>query len=76
MTGFVPFDRTGDNARLLLSVADMLGIDQQKVATSSEGFVVPDEILDGFLAAKQAQRPPQKPARRQQATRPKEVHDG
>jgi hypothetical protein len=55
MTGFVPFDRTGDNARLLLAVADMLGIDQQKVVTSSEGFVVPDEILAEYqkaLAAK------------------------
>jgi hypothetical protein len=55
MTGFVPFDKAGDNARLLLAVADMLGIDQQKVATSSEGFVVPDEILAEYqkaLAAK------------------------
>jgi hypothetical protein len=76
MTGFVPFDKKGDNARLLLAVADMLGIDQRHVATSSEGFVVPDDILDGYIAAKQAQRPPQKPARRQPATRSKEVHDG
>lgn len=55
MTGFVPFDKAGDNARLLLAVADMLGIDQRKVATSSEGFVVPDEILAEYqkaLAAK------------------------
>lgn len=52
MTGFVEFDGSGDNARLLLAVAELLGHPADVVRTNSDGFFeVPDDVLDGYRDA-------------------------
>jgi hypothetical protein len=64
--------RSSENAKRALDAAEKVGLGPEVVMTNTDGYIVPNEVLDAYNGEDEKKAPAKKPASRARKTATKE----